>query len=117
MNLTPHFTEEEFRCPCCGIIKMDEIFLMKLETLRIKFGAPMPINSGFRCAKHNKEVGGEPSSQHLSGNASDVAIGAMDRYAFVRLALQTGFKGIGIAKDFVHVDNRQGDAKLWTYPL
>ena len=32
----------------------------------------MTVNSGFRCAKHNREVGGVPASQHLRGEAADV---------------------------------------------
>ena len=33
----------------------------------------MRVNSGFRCAAHNREVGGVPRSRHLVGCAADVA--------------------------------------------
>ena len=33
---------------------------------------PIRINSGFRCVRHNEEVGGAKSSRHLLGCAADI---------------------------------------------
>ena len=42
-----------------------------LQPLRDVWGA-MPINSGYRCRELNEKVGGEPTSQHRTGDACDV---------------------------------------------
>lgn len=44
-----------------------------LQPLREKYGKRMVINSGYRCPELNKAVGGESTSQHVKGEAADVA--------------------------------------------
>ena len=46
-----------------------------LQPLRNAMGVPIPISSGFRCPRLNKEVGGSSTSQHLKGQAADLSIG------------------------------------------
>lgn len=115
MKLTEHFTVSEFACPCCAECKMDEKFLNRLEKFRIEWGKPLVINSGFRCQKHNRSVAGVPGSQHLKGNAADISVEAKDRYFFVALAFVHGFRGIGVGKNFVHVDSRIEAPSFWKY--
>lgn len=43
-----------------------------LQPLRDAWGAPLSINSGYRCPAVNRAVGGQPMSQHLKGEAADV---------------------------------------------
>ncbi len=43
-----------------------------LEPLREEYGAPIIINSGFRCVAVNQLVGGVKNSQHLKGEAADI---------------------------------------------
>lgn len=43
-----------------------------LDPLRTKWGKPIVINSGFRCDKLNKAVGGSSTSQHRYGEAADI---------------------------------------------
>lgn len=43
-----------------------------LDPLREMFGKPIYVNSGFRCEKLNKAVGGVITSQHLKGMAADI---------------------------------------------
>lgn len=116
-KLTTHFTSDEFKCKCCGAIKMDPQFMARLETMREIRGRPMFISSGFRCENHNEKVGGVPTSFHLKGRAADiVCLSSVDRYELVRCAIEAGFRGIGIDKTFVHVDNRETDVKkMWAY--
>ena len=54
-----------------------------LDPLREAFGAPIYVNSGYRCAALNALVGGAKSSQHMRGEAADVTAGSRD--ANVRL--------------------------------
>lgn len=43
-----------------------------LDPLREKFGGPIIVTSGYRCAKLNRAVGGTSKSQHLTGQAVDI---------------------------------------------
>lgn len=43
-----------------------------LDPLRIAYGKPIIVTSGFRCAKLNKAVGGVATSDHLKGMAADI---------------------------------------------
>ena len=44
-----------------------------LQPLRDAWGNPLAINSGYRCDELNAAVGGIPTSQHVKGEAADVA--------------------------------------------
>jgi zinc D-Ala-D-Ala carboxypeptidase len=109
-----YFTDDELACPCCGALKMDPRFLELLLKFRGVWDKPMIVNSAFRCTKHNKEIGGEPKSRHLSGEAGDFRVIPFERFAFVKLAMKVGFTGIGVGKDFIHLQT--GNVlKLWSY--
>lgn len=57
-----------------------------LEPIRSKLGVPIHINSGFRCNKLNKSVGGSDNSAHLYGCAADFVPKGLDlREAFDRI--------------------------------
>lgn len=43
-----------------------------LDPLRAAYGAPIYVNSGFRCRRLNDAVGGVPTSAHLRGYAADI---------------------------------------------
>ena len=43
-----------------------------LDPLRELYGKPIIVNSGYRCVKLNKAIGGAKNSQHLVGQASDI---------------------------------------------
>ena len=45
-----------------------------LQQLRDYFGAPVHINSGYRCPELNMAVGGVKNSQHCRGEAADIRI-------------------------------------------
>lgn len=47
---------------------------MVLQPLRNKYGKPIIITSGYRCAALNKLVGGVANSYHLQGNAADIRV-------------------------------------------
>lgn len=44
-----------------------------LDPAREALGKPVVVNSGFRCPLHNKTVGGVYNSQHVKGEAADIA--------------------------------------------
>lgn len=49
-----------------------ELVLQVLQPLRDAWGAPLSINSGYRCEAVNTIVGGVESSQHRLGEAADI---------------------------------------------
>lgn len=59
-----------------------------LDPLREAWGAPIHVNSGYRCAALNKAVGGVPTSQHILGEAADITVGTRAKnqrlYALLR---------------------------------
>lgn len=61
-----NFSENELKCRCCGLLNMDDDFLIRLQAFRSILKKPLTVNSSCRCKKHNKEVGGEPTSCHLA---------------------------------------------------
>lgn len=73
-----HFKFEESRCRCCGGLpplaraNIEALVDNVLDPARQKFGGPVLVNSGYRCPKHNAEVGGVANSQHMKGEAADV---------------------------------------------
>ena len=111
-RITEHFTLAEFAChggaKCCGGAAPIKFELVEmLEELRARVGAPLKINSGFRCVRHNADVGGSKSSLHMLGMAADVATPTgWTPFKFAAAARAIGF-GKVIKYDWgIHVDIR-----------
>lgn len=107
-RLSEHFIEEEFACPCCGMVLVQPDLVEKLEGLRRLAGGPVVVTSGYRCPAHNKVVGGVENSYHTQGMAADVSVDAISPQQLAAMAEQAGFDGIGVYPEqgFVHVDLR-----------
>ena len=79
------FKEKEFACKCCGQLpplareNVKALVSEVLDPVREKLGMPIVVNSGYRCEKHNKDVGGVRNSQHLRGEAADVTCADLPR--------------------------------------
>lgn len=43
-----------------------------LDPLRERWGRPIKVTSGYRCAALNKAIGGAAQSQHMKGEAADI---------------------------------------------
>lgn len=73
------FKMKEFECHCgCRMpdsarANIAALVEQVLDPARERLGRPVRVNSGYRCAKHNREVGGVSASQHLRGEAADIA--------------------------------------------
>lgn len=75
----PHFKITEFVCHCngkycTGYPDYLDVYLLKyLEKIRTKFGGPINVASGLRCAKWNAEQSGSATkSRHITGKAADI---------------------------------------------
>lgn len=114
-KLSTNFTRAEFACGCgCGLDTVDAELITLLELIRRQFGKAVHVNSGIRCAKHNRDVGGSEKSQHLLGKAADIWIRDVDPLAvaeFVVSQFSTCY-GVGKYNNFTHVDVRDTPA-MW----
>lgn len=107
-----HFNLSEFdcncgKCGCTGELYMDWEFLVNLDEARGESGVPYVISRGYTCELHNKsaEVGGSPTSSHLSGLAVDIAVpDSRSRFHILRGLLHVGFHRIGIYPGHIHID-------------
>lgn len=64
-----------------------------LEPIRVHFGSPLIVHSGFRCPALNKAVGGSKSSQHTLFEACDFHIvGVALKNIFDWIRLKSGLK-------------------------
>jgi uncharacterized protein YcbK (DUF882 family) len=97
---------------------MHEEILHMLDAVRKKYGKPIKINSGYRTVDRNKKIGGVKNSSHLKGLAVDISCKeSKDRFTLLNLLIEVGFRIIGIAKSFIHVDidkNKSQDV-AWGY--
>lgn len=129
MNDTPwpHFSKAELECKCCGQMQMDPAFMDNLEALRVSYGKPLKITSGYRCAKHNANVAHTGAKgPHTTGKAVDIQIAGSDAHLLLTLALTKGFPRVGLSQAgsvesrFLHLDTlTQADGfpspTCWTY--
>lgn len=113
-----NFKLEEFKCPCCGKVEMQDSFLKLIDIARTTAGVPFVITSGYRCEKHNKEVGGKADSAHTKGYAADIKCSdSSTRFKIISALIKAGFNRIGIANSFIHCDCDPSLPKnvIWTY--
>lgn len=114
-----YFPDYELRCRCgCGRNNIDADFLWHLNQAREIAGIPFRITSACRCEKHNRDVGGVDSSAHVRGYAADIAVrGDRERYTVLNALIKAGFRRIGIARDFIHVDldPAKNSPVIWQY--
>lgn len=47
-----------------------------LDPLREAYGKPITVNSGYRCERLNRKVGGSATSDHMKGMAADISGGS-----------------------------------------
>ncbi len=118
-KISPHFSKEEFDCPCgCESPPPSGALLELLEKMREKTGSPVVITSGYRCARHNHAVGGKTKSAHLLAEAADLkALGGKAAFETVKAAIECGARRIGVGDGFIHVDTASTlpSPMLWTY--
>lgn len=79
-----------------------------LNQLRLRFGKPLVVTSGYRSPEHNRAVGGVANSYHTQGLAADIRPEDQKDlptlWELCRRLNVTG--GVGIYDTFVHVDRR-----------
>ena len=114
-----NFVYDEFKCPCCGKNETSEKLISLLDYVRSIIGMPMEVNSGWRCKKHNKKIGGNPESEHLTGEGVDIKCESSKmRYLLIKTALSIGFNRIGVGNGFIHlgISPDRPNEVIWIYP-
>ena len=114
VQLATNFISTEFDChgkDCCSTTLVDQKLVTYLQKIRDHFGKAITINSGYRCATHNKNVGGSSGSYHTKGQAADIAVDGVKPIEVARYAEELGILGIGLYETdadgyFVHIDTR-----------
>lgn len=120
--MTKYFTEDEFRCRCCGQLPesgVDENLQNLLDEIREQLG-PLFLTCAYRCDVHNAEVGGVPNSQHNANpcTAADIDASNYGVDTIAQIAESLGADGVGRYYEscFVHIDvraGRVGDTFRW----
>lgn len=116
--ITGNFRRSEFACKCgCGADYINKDFVELLQIIRDYIDDTMIITSGVRCIDYNaRQKNSSPTSKHLIGIAADIAIpDSHTRYLIISKAIELGIIGIGVGKNFVHLDYRRSGPRLWTY--
>ncbi|HZJ82217.1 MAG TPA: peptidoglycan-binding protein [Clostridia bacterium] len=131
---TSHFKDDEFKCNCPGWCNglpskgVSQAFIARLEKVRSEVNSFFPggsgqervliINSGYRCERWNKHVGGALKSQHTISNplaCADIRSPGITPKALGEICdriFHDGGVGLG-GKNIVHVDSRGQKARWW----
>ena len=110
-NVSKNFQLWEYACPCCQLVKLKTRLVLSVQELRDYLGIPMRFNSAFRCNKHNKEVGGSPTSEHKEGGAIDISDLILPIVTHPDILRKMGFTTVLYypGKHFWHLDVRERD--------
>lgn len=121
-KITEHFTREEFDCHDHTPYPSEWIPVLKnlcaqLEVIRSVWNLPIKVISGYRTLEYNTKISGASDSYHMKGMASDIQIAgipAKDVHKAIKdlfIAGKIRIGGLGLYKDFVHVDTRENHSK------
>lgn len=132
--MTKNFKLKEFKCKgnikgcdCQMPLEVYENIIKlssQLQFLRDYTGRPITVNSGYRCPKHNKKIGGAhkiingkrvETSQHVFGKAADITIQSLkpaEVFVIIEDLIDMGHMlqgGLGLyeKRGFVHYDIRK----------
>lgn len=107
-----YFKAKEFACKCgCGLSALDPKLIDILDEGRKKYGRPIIITSGTRCASHNAAIGGAPKSAHLIGpdgfsHAVDIKVlNDYTRWHLFQIFERLGILRFEVSNLHLHIDN------------
>lgn len=67
----PHFRPAEIACSHCGELLVQKRAMDQLEAVRLIYGRPIVIASGYRCPDHPIEAAKDEPGAHSRGTAFD----------------------------------------------
>ncbi len=81
--------------------------MQELMELRLRYGKPMRITSGYRDKAHPVEANKATTGEHTMGVCCDIAVEGVDAIRLLKLALELGFSRVGIQQKgngrFLHI--------------
>lgn len=109
-QITPHFKVREFACSDgSDVVFVAPSLVDILEAIRVHFGRPVTITSGYRTVSYNAGLkNSSKKSQHCNGLAADIKVEGhtpLEVYNYA-CSLLGDHGGVGIYNTFVHVDVR-----------
>ena len=117
-KLSNSFCVNEFKCNDGS----DTVFISTelveiLQKIRNHFKKPVNITSAYRTQAYNTKVGGVSNSQHTKGTAADFYINNVKCEDVAKYAefLMPADGGIGLYKNFVHIDVRNNRSRWKNY--
>lgn len=114
VKLSANFRVSEFACKDGSDTVFISLGLVTvLQKIRDHFAKPVIINSAYRNDAYNKKVGGADYSQHKYGMAADIYIDGVSPATIASYVetIMPNTGGIGIYRNFVHVDVRAARAR------
>lgn len=130
-RVTKNFLYREFDCHCdnsdCTWTLVSGDLAVRLQALRDRIGQPIIIRSAYRCQKRQRWLATQTDNQgkplyqtakgistHETGDAADIEVLGLPAPALAEHAKAVGFRAIGVAKKWIHVDTREQDIH-WEY--
>ena len=109
-QLSTHFQLHEFACTDSSKpVFLSQALVDILEAIRVHFGRPVTITSGYRTVSYNASLkNSSKKSQHCNGLAADIQVEGhtpLEVYNYT-CSLLGDHGGVGIYNTFVHVDVR-----------
>lgn len=116
MASSKNFSSDELKCSCCGEEKIQQWALDKLQAVRDIVGRPITVTSAYRCSNHPVESKKSKSGTHNQGIAFDIYVSnGAEKHELVTAGLLVGASGIGVDKNFIHLDWRDSIPVIWSY--
>ena len=84
-------------------LNIHALVTLLLQPLRTACGHALKVNSGYRCKTLNGLVGGSDNSQHMKGQAADIASDAPIRLARVVIDKDLDFDQMILYPNFIHL--------------
>lgn len=129
MKLSPYFDSLEFSCHD-GTDVPDDLMpnlgklIAVLDPIRVKWGAPISIISGYRTLEYNKRIGGAGQSTHMTALGADIrptrGFNVQELHDFIlnlwNAGELPGLGGLGEYRTWVHVDVKKapdGHLRRW----
>lgn len=115
-QITPHFKVREFACSDgSDVVFVSTSLVDILEAIRVHFGRPVTITSGYRTVSYNASLkNSSKKSQHCNGLAADIKVAGISPAAVADYAEQLlgSHGGVGRYSTFTHIDVR-ADKSRW----
>lgn len=110
--LGDYLRTSEIDCRCkyysCKRTAMAKSVIASFDSTRRDFGTTVYINSGFRCQRHNTDVGGVGDSKHKLGLALDLAPADLVDLDELETIARRHFDVVIRYETFIHCHNEQG---------